>query len=107
MSPATTPARHVVATAAGIDPHTARIAALIDPEFVTEAGWDPAGFMLVPPPGHRLLGCPVCQGRGLLDHRTGSRPDLRLMLASAGRTRAQRRGDHLAARPGAADTRPG
>ena len=66
MSPATTPARHVVATVAGIDPHTARIAALIDPEFLTEAGWDPAGLMLAPPSGHRLLGRPVCRVEGCL-----------------------------------------
>jgi integrase len=64
MSLATTPARHVVATVAGIDPHTARIAALIDPEFLTEAGWDPAGLMLAPPPEHRLLGRPVCRVEG-------------------------------------------
>jgi hypothetical protein len=64
MSPATTPAQHVVATVAGIDPHTARIAALIDPEFLTEVGWDPAGLMLAPPPGHRLLGRPVCRVEG-------------------------------------------
>jgi integrase len=56
-------ARHVFA-AAGIDPHTARIAALIDPGFLTETGWDPDRLVLAPPPDHRLLVRPVCRAEG-------------------------------------------
>lgn len=33
-------ARHVFAAGAGIDRHAAGIAALIEPGFLTEAGWD-------------------------------------------------------------------
>ena len=57
-------AGHVFAAAAGIDRHAARIAALIDPGFLTEAGWDPTLLLLAPPPGHRLLGRPVCRAEG-------------------------------------------
>ncbi len=36
----------------------ALLAGLIDPAFLAEAGWDPRGQVLAPPPGHRLLGRP-------------------------------------------------
>ena len=48
----------------GIDRHAARLAALLDPGFLTEAGWDPALRVLSPPPGHRLLGRTVCRVEG-------------------------------------------
>ena len=38
-----------------------RLAALIDPEFLSEAGWDPASRVLSLPAGHRLLGRVVCR----------------------------------------------
>jgi integrase len=57
-------AGHVFAVAAGIDRHAARIAALIDRGFLTEVGWDPTLLVLAPPPGHRLLGRPVCRAAG-------------------------------------------
>jgi hypothetical protein len=57
-------AGHVFAAAAGIDRHATRIAALIDPGFLTEVGWDPTLLVLAPPPGHRLLGRPVCRAEG-------------------------------------------
>lgn len=57
-------AGHVFAGAAGIDPHAARIAALIDLGFLTEAGWDGDRLVLAPPPAHRLLGRPVCRAEG-------------------------------------------
>jgi integrase len=58
------PAGHVFATAAGIDPHAARIAALIDPEFLAEAGWDPATRVLSLRAKHPLLGWRACRTRG-------------------------------------------
>jgi hypothetical protein len=41
----TTGAPHVFADA-GIDEHAVRIAAVIDPAFLAEAGWDPVGLVL-------------------------------------------------------------
>ena len=38
------------------DSRVAWLAGLIDPAFLAEAGWDPRGRVLAPPPGHRLLG---------------------------------------------------
>ncbi len=32
-----------------------RLAALLDPGFLAEAGWDPATWVLAPPAGHRLI----------------------------------------------------
>ncbi len=55
---------HVFATELGIDQPAARIAALIEPEFLAEAGWDPASLVLAPPPEHPLLGWPVCRTDG-------------------------------------------
>jgi integrase len=47
-----------------IDRHTAAIAAVIDPAFLTEAGWDPARRVLAFAPEHPLLGRPVCRAAG-------------------------------------------
>jgi hypothetical protein len=47
-----------------IDRHAAAIAAVIDPAFLTEAGWDPAGKVLSFTPEHPLLGRPVCRAAG-------------------------------------------
>jgi integrase len=44
-----------------IDRHAAAIAALIDPGFLTDAGWDPARKVLAFHPEHPLLGRPVCR----------------------------------------------
>jgi integrase len=38
-----------------------RLAALLDPAFLPEAGWDPAGRVLSLPAGHHLLGRAVCR----------------------------------------------
>jgi len=59
----TTSARHVFATVA-VDSRAAAIAALIDPEFLTEVGWDAEHLVLTPPPGHRLVTRPVCRAAG-------------------------------------------
>ena len=48
----------------GIDRHAAAIAAVIDPAFLAEAGWDPARKVLSFPPEHPLLGRPVCRAAG-------------------------------------------
>jgi hypothetical protein len=45
----------------GIDRHAAAVGAMIDPAFLTEAGWDPARRVLVLHPEHPLLGRPVCR----------------------------------------------
>jgi integrase len=42
----------------------ARLAGLLDPLFLTEAGWDPVTRVLSLPAGHRLLGRAVCQVEG-------------------------------------------
>jgi len=43
------------------DDATARLAGLIEPEFLAEAGWDPGARTLSPRADHRLLGWAVCQ----------------------------------------------
>jgi hypothetical protein len=48
----------------GIDRPAAAIAALIDPAFLAEAGWDPARRVLSLAPEHPLLGRPVCRAAG-------------------------------------------
>lgn len=55
---------HVFATTNGVDGRAVRLAGLIDPVFLTEAGWDPASSVLWPPSAHPLLGRPVCGVQG-------------------------------------------
>jgi integrase len=45
----------------GIDRHAAAVGAVIDPAFLTEAGWDPARKVLAFAAEHPLLGRPVCR----------------------------------------------
>jgi integrase len=47
-----------------VDRGTAGIGAVVDPLFLAEAGWDAARLVLYPPPGHPLLGRPVCRAEG-------------------------------------------
>ena len=47
-----------------LDGPAQRLAALLDPSFLAEAGWDPAGRVLSLPAGHRLLGRAVCRAGG-------------------------------------------
>jgi integrase len=47
-----------------LDGPAARLAALLDPAFLTEAGWDPVARVLSPPAGHRLLGRELCRAGG-------------------------------------------
>jgi hypothetical protein len=46
------------------DEQAVRIAAVIDPVFVAEAGWDPLRLVLCPPAEHPLLGRPICRAEG-------------------------------------------
>ena len=55
---------HVFATANGVEGRAVRLAALVDPMFLTEVGWDPTSGVLSPPPAHPLLGRPVCRVEG-------------------------------------------
>lgn len=59
-----TPAGHVFAGEPHLDGAGAALAGLVDPLFPTEAGWDAASLVMSPPPGHHLLGRPVCQAPG-------------------------------------------
>jgi hypothetical protein len=54
---------HVLA-GAELDGQAERLAALLDPSFLSEAGWDPVGRVLSLPAGHRLLGRAVCRVGG-------------------------------------------
>jgi integrase len=47
-----------------IDRHAAAVGAMIDPAFLTEAGWDPARRVLSFRSEHPLLGRPVCRAAG-------------------------------------------
>src|SRR5258707_13723616 len=55
--------RHVLA-GAELDGPAERLAALLDPSFLSEAGWDPVSRGLSLPAGHRLLGRAVCRVGG-------------------------------------------
>jgi hypothetical protein len=46
------------------DEAVAMVERLLDPAFLTEAGWDAAGRLSCPPPEHPLLGRPVCRAPG-------------------------------------------
>jgi integrase len=47
-----------------LDEAAARLARMLDPAFLAEAGWDPAARVLSLPAGHRLLGRAVCRVGG-------------------------------------------
>ena len=55
---------HLLPLGCSIDGPARRLASLIDPEFLAEAGWNPARLVFTPPPGHRLLGRPICRAAG-------------------------------------------
>lgn len=65
-------ATHVLRAGGDVEPATARLAALIDPAFLNEAGWDPAGRVLSVPAEHPLLGWPICQTPGCSNRAYGS-----------------------------------
>ncbi|HLQ56176.1 MAG TPA: tyrosine-type recombinase/integrase [Streptosporangiaceae bacterium] len=47
-----------------LDGAAADLAGLLDPGFLSGAGWDPGSRVLSPPAEHRLLGRPVCRVSG-------------------------------------------
>ena len=47
-----------------LDGPAARLAQMLDPAFLAEAGWDPDRQVLSLPAGHRLLGRAVCRVDG-------------------------------------------
>src|SRR5205823_5327829 len=49
-------ATHVFGDVGVLDEQAIRLTALIDPRFLAECGWDPAGQVLAPPPEHPQLG---------------------------------------------------
>jgi integrase len=86
-----------VFAAARVDRHTAGIAAVIDPAFLAEAGWDAARLLLTPPPDHPLLGRAVCRAKGC----STTAPDRSRVCASC-RRRLAEHGldvDHLGSLP--------
>jgi hypothetical protein len=52
----------------------ARLAGLLDPAFLAEAGWDPVTRVLSLPAGHRLLGRTLCRYRAARPQRTAPKP---------------------------------
>lgn len=51
---------HVFGEFGPIGGQAARVAAVIDPAFLAEVGWNPVDLVLAAPAGHRLLIRPVC-----------------------------------------------
>ncbi len=79
------------------DDATARLAGLIEPEFLAGAGWDPVARSLSPRADHRLLGWAVCQVAAC-----GNKVD-----AIGGTCQACRRRQGTGGSPAKADARPG
>jgi len=55
---------HLLPVGRRVDGQARLLALLIDPEFLAEAGWNPARLVFTPPPGHRLLGRPIRRAAG-------------------------------------------
>lgn len=55
---------HVLGPELALEPETARLAALIDPAFLAEAGWHAASRVLSLPSEHALLGWRICPTPG-------------------------------------------
>lgn len=84
---------HVLAGAM-LDGQAARLAQMLDPAFLAEAGWDPDRRVLSLPAGHRLLGRAVCRVDGCA---TTAQPVAGVCFwlpDPADRARAERRPDH-------------
>jgi integrase len=63
---------YVWAAGSVLDGRATALAGLIDPEFLREAGWNPARLVLTPPAEHRLLGRPTCRAAGCQTTAMGS-----------------------------------
>ncbi len=55
---------HLLPGGCRVDGQARQLAAVIDPEFLIEASWNPARLVFTPPPAHRLLGRPTCRAAG-------------------------------------------
>lgn len=55
---------HVFTGQYPLAPSGIELAQLISPDFLAEIGWDPVSLVMFLPPGHRLLGRPVCVADG-------------------------------------------
>src|SRR5680860_319928 len=64
VAPVAPDVSHVFAATTRLDLPAVQLAAVIDPAFLAEAGWNAAAVGLCPPPEHSLLGRPVCRARG-------------------------------------------
>jgi integrase len=53
-----------VLSGVALDGPAGRLAGLLDPAFLTGAGWDPVTWVLSPPAGHQLLGRQMCRAGG-------------------------------------------
>ena len=86
-----------------LDGPAQRLAALLDPSFLSEAGWDPASRVLSLPAGHRLLGRRGVPGRRVRhDTAHGARRGVSPVLHPADRAGADRRTDRRVAAVAAA-----
>ena len=56
VPPAAQSGSHVFGDVGVLDGQAARLAVLVEPPFLAECGWDPAGPVLAPPPDHPQLG---------------------------------------------------
>src|ERR1035441_7123737 len=74
-----------------LDGEAAQLAALVDPAFLAEAGWDPAHRVLSLPAGHALLGCGRCKAVGCptMAYAGGVCRRCKTRLAAAGMTAEQ------------------
>ena len=77
-----------------LDGPAARLAQMLDPAFLAEAGWDPDSRVLSLPAGHRLLGRAVCRVGGCATTAQPSRGRVLQLPDPADRARAERRPDH-------------
>lgn len=72
---------------AGLDVGAMRLAGLLEPGFLSSAGWDPRLRILEVPPDHRLLGWRACRAAGCLGRADGPERlclGCRLRLARSG-----------------------
>jgi hypothetical protein len=74
VTPQAADAGHVLGPARRVDATTARLAGLIDPAFLAEAGWDPGAQMLSLPHEHPLLGWRACPAPGCGNPLYGDAP---------------------------------
>lgn len=80
-------ASYLFVTETSLNDAVVQLAALIEPEFLAEAGWDETIRVLYPPHDHPLLGRRVCKARGCLT--TAPRKD---RICASCRSRLRRAG---------------